>query len=49
MGFRVFRSIVATKHDLHIVLSVGERDDGGPSRFKVTPRVLRFLLKGELP
>jgi hypothetical protein len=49
MGFRVVRSIVARKHNLHVVLSVGELADGGPTRFNVSERVLRFLLKGELP
>lgn len=46
LGFRVVRSIVARKHNLHVVLSVGEAGDGGPTRFNVSARALRFLLKG---
>ncbi len=45
MGFRVGRSV--RLGDLHIVLSVGEADSGGPTEFDVPTAVLVFLMTGE--
>lgn len=45
LGFRVARS--ASLGDLHLVLSVGEVADGGPTSFEIPESVLRWLLTGE--
>ncbi len=44
---RVCRSIQLG--DLQLVLTVGDRGDGGPQAFAVPPRTLAWLLTGEVP
>ncbi len=48
LGHRVVRAAVLESQDLHIVLSAGDIEDGGPTNFEIPQRVIRWLQTGEV-